>query len=83
VTGDFGVCRCFTEGRNKELGPAMHGQKITFRPATACADILGSKAHSNRKRVEGRIDDDGAWFRWLVRVLTVLWIEAMRHRRTI
>jgi hypothetical protein len=25
VAGDFGVCRCFTEGGNEELGPAMHG----------------------------------------------------------
>jgi hypothetical protein len=40
VTGDFGVCRCFTKGRNKELGPAMHGQKDTFRPATACARTI-------------------------------------------
>jgi hypothetical protein len=54
VAGNFGVCGCFPEGRNKKLGPAMHGQKDTFRPATACADIIGGqKVILNRKRVGG------------------------------
>jgi hypothetical protein len=51
VAGDFGVCRCFTEGRNKELGPALHGQKDTFQSAAQCADIIkGENVILNRQR---------------------------------
>jgi len=42
VTGDLGVGGCFAEGGDKELGPAMHGQRRNFPAGEALgpADLI-------------------------------------------